>query len=151
MQATFIFSCAVASNGSATDLTVDTSGFSTDFQRVFFSQEGRVFLGGRNTTSGSQIGNRYYDTVADEIVQTNAYGWSNNDNSYSAGLWACYDSVCLWVCCGKTNYGTPLVSTLSILRPPCNWLSTINNLNNTITKTGTQTMKITYTLTLYRE
>ena len=133
----------IASDGAATNYTA-----SYDTDRVFFTQEGRVYLGGRQTT-GTQYGSAYYDTVADTVLYTNGYGFQTN-NDYGAGVWATYDSTCLFVCMGKTNYGAPLVSPLSIIRPPCNWLSTINNLNNTITKTGTQTMKITYTLTLYR-
>ena len=133
----------IASDGSATNYTA-----SYDTDRVFFTQEGRVYLGGRQTT-GTQYGSAYYDTVADTVVYTNGYGFQTNSD-YGAGVWATYDSTCLFVCMGKTYHGTPLVSPLSIIRPPCNWLSTINNLNNTITKTGTQTMKITYTLTLYR-
>lgn len=140
----------IAANGAVTDLTM-SGAQRYDFDRVFFNQEGRVYLGGYSLTNGSQAGCRYYDTVSGEIVYTNARGWkpNANDSGYQTGLWACYDSTNLFVCAGKTPSGSPTLSTLSILRPPCNWLSTINNLDNTITKTGTQTMKIRYTLTLY--
>lgn len=139
----------IASDGAATNLSIASAG--QDIQRIFFSQEGRVYLGGLISTSGSQTGNRYYDTQANEIVQTNSAGWNTQEGSaYGTMIWAAYDSPCLFCCGGQTPYGAPQVSPLSILRPPCNWLSTINNLENTITKTGTQTMKIQYTLTLYR-
>ena len=140
----------IASDGTATDLTISGAG-RYDFDRVFFNQEGRVYLGAYSLTSGAQVGCRYYDTVTGETVYTNARGWKSeaNTSGYQTGLWACYDSTNLFVCVGKTPSGSPPLSTLSILRPPCNWLSTINNLDNTVTKTGTQTMKISYTLTLY--
>lgn len=141
----------IASNGAATDYTISGAA-QYDMERVFFNQEGRVYMGGRRPASGNQMGGRYLDTATGEVVQTNCSGWNTNDTSYgySAGFWNCYDSTCVFVCCGSSQYGGVATSPLTIVRPPCNWLSTINNLNNTITKTGTQTMKITYTLTLYR-
>lgn len=142
----------IAANGAVTDLTM-SGAQRYDFDRVFFNQEGRVYLGGYSLVNGSQAGCRYYDTVSSEIVYTNAIGWkpNANDSGYQTGLWACYDSTNLFVCAGKTPSGAPPLSPLSILRPPCNWLSTINVLPNTVTKTDTQTMKIQYQLTLYRE
>lgn len=141
----------IASNGAATDYTLTGAGV-LDCDRVFFNQEGVIYLGGMSITSGSQIGSRYLDTTTGDVRKTNARGYNSNPGlyGYAAGFWNAYDSPCLFCCCGKTTGGGVTVSPLSIIRPPCNWLSTINNLENTITKTGTQTMKIQYTLTLYR-
>ena len=147
----------IASNGAATDYTL-TGALNIDTDRVFFNQEGKLYLGGRSSvpgsaTTGQQVGNRYLDTVTGAILKTNALGWNSAPGTagYAAGFWSCYDSTCLFCCIGSASAGGFPCSPLSIMRPPCNWLSTINNLNNTVTKTGTQTMKITYTLTLYRE
>lgn len=141
----------IASDGATTNYTGNTGEGYNDLDRCFFTQEGRVFLGGYNSSANNNCGSRYVDTVTGEVVKTNARGFSANPiYTYGAGLWACYDSINLFCPYGSTS-GAPYLSPLSILRAPCNWLSTINNLNNTITKTGTQTMKITYTLTLYRE
>ena len=141
----------IASDGATTNYTGNSAEGYNDLERCFFTQEGRVFLGGYNASANNNCGSRYVDTVTGEVVKTNARGFSTYPSStYTAGLWACYDSINLFCPYGSTN-ASPLISPLSILRAPCNWLSTINNLNNTITKTGTQTMKITYTLTLYRE
>lgn len=138
----------IASDGAATNLSA-----SDDHERVFISNEKRVYIGIAQRTLAPFIGSRYFDTQTGEIVRTNGKPW-NLDASYdyTSGLWNCYDSTNIFCCCGHvgSQYATPAPSPLSILRPPCNWLSTINNLENTITKTGTQTMKIQYTLTLYR-
>jgi len=132
----------IASDGTVTNLTQGS-----DYDRVFMTQEKRVYLGATTAT-----GARWYDTDTGEIMRANSVGWHNNPiyGGGLVGLWNCYDSPCLFVCMGQATRGDPGVSPLSILRPPCNWLSTINNLDNTVTKTGTQTMKISYTLTLYR-
>lgn len=141
----------IASDGAATDYTITGAG-RLDCDRVFFNQEGRIYLGGLSTTSETQIGSRYLDTTTGAVTMSNARGWNSNPGSYgyAAGFWQTYDSPCLFCVCGRITGGGPTVSPLAIIRPPCNWLSTINNLENTITKTGTQTMKIQYTLTLYR-
>ena len=141
----------IAQDGAATEYTMTGAG-NNDLDRVFFNNEGIVYLGGIRTNSGSQIGSRYLDTASGDVLRTNGRGWNSNPGSYgyAAGFWQTYDSPCLFCCCGSAAYGGVPASPLTIVRPPCNWLSTINNLENTITKTGTQTMKIQYTLTLYR-
>lgn len=140
----------IASDGATTNYTGNTGEGYNDLERCFFTQEGRVFLGGYNASTNNNSGSRYVDTVTGEIVKTNARGFSYTPSyTYGAGLWACYDSVNLFCPYGSTS-GDPTISALSILRAPCNWLSTINVLPNTITKTDTQTMKIRYQLTLYR-
>lgn len=136
----------IAANGAATNLT-----YTNDRERVFDCQEGRIYIGGYDLTNNTSA--KYYDTSSGTIYHTNGTSWQSSPaDAYTAGLWNCYDSPCLFCCGGKINSTTyvPYISTLSILRPFCNWLSTINVLPNTITKTDTQTMKIRYQLTLYR-
>lgn len=130
------------------DGTVYGLSIANNYERTFIVQEGRVAIGSA----------RYYDptltipeggTEADRIVPTNAGEW-NNDHAYvyTAGLWQCYDCNLVFCAIGTTNAGSPITSPLTVFRPPCNWLSTINNLANEIEKTGDKTMKVTYTLTL---
>ena len=128
------------------DGTVVNLSASGDQERTFIVQEGRVALGST----------RYYDptltipqggTEADRIIPTNASHW-NSQSSYSAGLWQCYDCNLVFNLYGTPSSGAPAPSPLGVLRPPCNWLSTIKNLQNEVEKTSDKTMKVTYTLTL---
>lgn len=119
----------IKANGDVVNLTV-----SGDNEHIFFVNEGRIYRGTR----------AYYDIQSGESYVTNASQWQ--DNVYNHGLWQCYDSNLCWCIHGPSNNVTPYV--MSVLRPPCNWLSTINNLPQEIEKTPDKTMKVTYTLTL---
>ena len=119
----------IKGDGSVVNLSV-----SGDNECIFFENEGRVYRGTRT----------YYDTQSGESYVTNASQWQ--DNVYNQGLWQCYDSNLCWCINESSTNLTPYV--MSVLRPPCNWLSTINNLSQEIEKTAEKTMKVTYTLTL---
>lgn len=142
---------SVTGSGNTTRVKIKADGTVVglsygDAERTFFVQEGRVALGSL----------RYYDptlTIPEgegesyRVSPTNASHWQSND-TYTAGLWQCYDCNLVFNVHSVPSSGTPAPSVLAVLRPPCNWLSTINNLQNEIEKTGDKTMKVTYTLTL---
>lgn len=132
----------IASTGAVTNLT--TTNTTTD-ERIFTVNEGRVGLG--------SVG--FYDPVNDKIYPTNAVASWYTSQSYTSrcGLWNCYDSPLVFAITSHQSpqgAGIPDWSPLTIIRPRCNWLSTINNLERTITKTDRQTMQIQYELTLDR-
>ena len=77
-----------------------------------------------------------YDMTNDTVYPTNA-GW---DVSYGFGRYPNYDESSN--CFVHRGYG----NAMSIYNPPW-YLATINNLQNAVTKTPAQTMKVTYTLT----
>lgn len=108
-------------------------------ERTFFVNEGRVYIGTQ----------RYYDPQEDETYITNANVWTNSYSMYQQYMWQCYDCPLVFDVYGtETNANMINVSPLSVVRMPCNWLSTINNLSQEIEKTAEKTMKVTYTLTL---
>lgn len=120
------------------DGTVVTQTITGNGERTFFTSEGRVYLGSV----------QYYDTTADETYITNASVWNGGSTIWNTGLWQCYDSNLVFSIHGTQNATDPKISPLAVLRPHCNWLSTINNLQNEVEKTADKTMKVTYTLTL---
>ena len=97
------------------------------------------------------IGTKWiYDTTENETYVNNALDWqSYTSGIHNCGLWNCYDSPLAFCIKGTMNTSSYVVcSPLAVMRPQCNWLSTINNLQNEIEKTSDKTMKVTYTLTL---
>ena len=104
--------------------------------KMSFAQ-GRIYVGG----------GYYYDTVSHELYISNVCDMTSS--TYERGVnrvWQCYDcNLFFYVPIGSAyTEGTPL----AVVRPMCNWLSTINNLQNEVEKTADKTMKVTYTLTL---
>ena len=125
----------IKADGSVVKLT------ETDNQeRTFLVNEGRVYIGTRG----------YYDTQSGETYVNNANTWhAYYAMTYSFALWQCYDCPLAFVVKGVNSTTTSfLLSPLTVVRPACNWLSTINNLPQEIEKTAEKTMKVTYTLTL---
>ena len=123
----------IASNGATTIQTI-----SGDREKIFASFEGRLYYGSSNI----------YDPTLNRIEKTNAQRWNISASYFNTGFWNVYDGPQLFCVYGKESQNNPKASPLTVFRPPCNWLSTINNLSQTVTKQATQTMKITYTLTL---
>lgn len=126
-------SVRIKASGEAENIVsgVSYSGFKTSFT------EGRMYLGG----------GLYYDTSNHETYVVNADDTTSaSTERVKNGLWQCYDC--------DLFFGTPFESgyteftPLAVARPMCNWLSTINNLQNEVEKTADKTMKVTYTLTL---
>lgn len=77
-----------------------------------------------------------YDPVADTVYPTNAR-W---DLSYGQGRYTMYDES------SNMHVWRGYDSSIGLFNPPW-YLATINNLQNAVTKTAAQTMKVTYTLT----
>ena len=125
----------IKGDGSVVNLSETGNG-----ERVFLVNEGRVYINSR----------AYYDTQTEEVYVNNATWWhAYSSMFYRFGLWQCYDSPLVFVPLNVANTTTGVaLSPLSVLRPPCNWLSTINNLSQEIEKTPEKTMKVTYILTL---
>ncbi len=133
----------IKADGTVVDLST-----TNDYERFFSVHEGRVGLGST----------RYYDptltipqggTEADRIVPTNASKWNSQSGEYIMGIAQCYDCNLFFGIYGTSSQAAnPLMSPLTVMRPPCNWLSTIKNLPNEVEKTPDKTMKVTYTLTL---
>lgn len=127
----------IASTGAAKDIGITDI---TDYSRMFVVNEGRI--------SGAYS---CYDPVNDEIYPLNSIDWcSYAAISYQCGIWNCYDCPLAFAVTMErlgTGYNFSW-SPLIIFRPMCNWLSTINNLERTITKTDRQTMQIQYELIL---
>lgn len=124
----------IKGDGSTVNLTQSGNG-----ARTFLVNEGRVYLGTQ----------KYYDTQTEAVYITNAAVWhSYTSMYYRFGMWQCYDCPLIYSVLGTNSTTGVLLSPLSVVRPPCNWLSTINNLSQEIEKTAEKTMKVTYTLTL---
>lgn len=124
----------IKGDGSVVKLTETGNG-----ERAFLVNEGRVYIGTRG----------YYDTQTGETYVNNAQVWhSYTASMFRFAIWQCYDCPLAFVIEGSNSTSGFLLSPLTVLRPPCNWLSTINNLPQEIEKTAEKTMKVTYTLTL---
>lgn len=124
----------IKADGSVVKLTE-----SGNTERTFFVNEGRVYIGTK----------AYYDTQEEETYLNNADVWHSYSTQVNRfGVWNCYDAPLAFITAGANDTMGFKVSPLTVIRPACNWLSTINNLPNEIEKTADKTMKVTYTLTL---
>lgn len=125
----------IPTNGVTKNLTR-----SSRYDSIFGVFNGRILLGV----------DAWYDPILDRTVKTNSRVFGSDGFSY-ARFQPCFDSYNMFSNgYNNTSYLNPgfYYSPLSIVRPPCTWLSTINNLDTVVTKTPDKTMKVTYTLSL---
>lgn len=92
----------------------------------------------------------YYDPVLDKVLLTNSKQSSFASANSGAYTVPCFDSYHIFNPSSdkQTSVQYPTISSLGMWRMPCNWLSTINNLDTPVEKTSDKWMQVTYTLTL---
>lgn len=124
--------------GNSANVTVmDSNGITSISGLPLLAHDGRIYY---ITSSGSSSNRRVYilNTQTEQFTVSENYGFYSDSGSYS--YTPVVDEPMLYY---KSSGGS---NSTGLFVTPTNYLATINNLSEAVTKTADKTMKITYTI-----